>query len=59
MDLVFDIETDDLKATKIHCLVAQDAATGTLYKYPPDKLEEGYDIESAKKKVEQTIEEQT
>ena len=34
MDLVFDIETDDLKATKIHCLVAQDADTGTLYKYP-------------------------
>ena len=42
MDLVFDIETDDLRATKIHCLVAQDVDTGTLYKYPPDKLEEGY-----------------
>jgi len=42
MDLVFDIETDDLKATKIHCLVAQDPETGTLYKYNPDQLEEGY-----------------
>ena len=42
MDLVFDIETDDLKATKIHCLVAQDPETGTLYKYTPDQLEEGY-----------------
>ena len=24
MELVFDIETDDLNATKIHCIVAQD-----------------------------------
>ena len=38
MDLVFDIETDDLKATLIHCLVAQDMDSGKIYKYPPDKL---------------------
>ena len=44
MDLVFDIETDDLKATKIHCLVAQDIDSGTIYKYPPDKLQEGYEL---------------
>ena len=30
MDLVFDIETDDLKATKIHCIVAQDVDSGDL-----------------------------
>jgi len=44
MDLVFDIETDDLKATKIHCLVAQDVDTNQLYKFPPNRLEEGYEL---------------
>ena len=44
MDLVFDIETDDLKATKIWCLVAQDVDSGRIYKYPPEKLEEGYEL---------------
>tara|TARA_B100001094_G_scaffold331130_1_gene398474 strand:- start:511 stop:2241 length:1731 start_codon:yes stop_codon:yes gene_type:complete len=44
MDLVFDIETDDLKATKIHCIVAQDVDSGETYKFPPDKLQEGYDL---------------
>ena len=44
MDLVFDIETDDLKATKIHCIVAQDVDSGKTYKFPPDKLQEGYDL---------------
>jgi DNA polymerase I-like protein with 3'-5' exonuclease and polymerase domains len=44
MDLVFDIETDDLKATLIHCLVAQDMDTGQIYKYPPEKLSEGYEL---------------
>ena len=38
MDLVFDIETDDLKATLVHCIVAQDMDTGEIYKFPPDKL---------------------
>jgi len=44
MDLVFDIETDDLKATLVHCIVAQDMDTGEIYKYPPDKLSEGYEL---------------
>ena len=44
MDLLFDIETDDLKATKIWCLVAQDMDSGKIYKYPPDKLTEGYEL---------------
>ena len=47
MDLVFDIETDDLKATLIHCLVAQDMDSGKIYKYPPDKLAEGYELLSS------------
>ena len=42
MDLVFDIETDDVKATKIHCIVAQNVSTGEIFKFPPNKLEEGY-----------------
>tara|TARA_Y100000114_G_scaffold157004_1_gene186535 strand:- start:886 stop:2613 length:1728 start_codon:yes stop_codon:yes gene_type:complete len=40
--LIFDIETDDLNATKIWCIVAQDIDTNKIYKFPPDKLEEGY-----------------
>ena len=42
MRLIFDIETDDLNATKIWCIVAQDIDTNKIYKFPPDKLEEGY-----------------
>ena len=42
MDLVFDIETDDLQATLVHCIVAQDAETGEIFKFPPHKLEDGY-----------------
>jgi DNA polymerase I-like protein with 3'-5' exonuclease and polymerase domains len=42
MRLVFDIETDDLKATKVWCIVAQNPDSGEIFKFPPDKLEEGY-----------------
>ena len=42
--LVFDIETDDLKATKIWCLCCIDVDTGQEYKFPPDKLSEGYEL---------------
>jgi len=41
MDLVFDIETDDLKATKVWCIVAQDVDTNEIFKFPPNKLDEG------------------
>ena len=44
MDLVFDIETDDLQATLIHCIVAQDADSEEIFRFPPDKLQEGYDF---------------
>jgi DNA polymerase I len=56
MDLVFDIETDDLKATKIHCIVAQDVDSGETYKFPPDKLQEGYNfLEKADKLIGHNI----
>ena len=39
--LVFDIETDDLYATKIWCLVAKDIDDGKVYSYGPDQIDEG------------------
>ncbi len=42
--LVFDIETDDLNATKIWCIVAQDADSGQLYKFAPHQLESGLEL---------------
>ena len=44
MDLVFDIETDDLKATKVHCIVAQNPDTNELFKFPPERVQEGYEF---------------
>ena len=56
MNLVFDIETDDLKATKVHCIVAQDVDTKEFYKFPPNKLEEGYNfLQSADKLIGHNI----
>ena len=40
MDLVFDIETDDLNATKIWCIVAIDE-NDKVYSYSEDNVEEG------------------
>ena len=37
MELVFDVETDDLKATKIHCIVAIDEHDN-IYKLKPKGL---------------------
>ena len=42
MDLVFDIETDDIHATKIWCIVAQNPDSGEIFKFPPKRLDEGY-----------------
>ena len=39
MDLVFDIETDGLEATKVWCLVAQDAETGRLSELTNEDIE--------------------
>ena len=44
MDLVFDIETDDLKATKIWCIVAQDSDSGKIYMFAPHQLESGLEL---------------
>ena len=40
MRLVFDVETDDVKATKLWCIVAQDVDSKKIFKFPPDKLSE-------------------
>ena len=40
---VFDIETDDIKATKVHCISVQDVDSMELFHYPPDKLQQGID----------------
>ena len=41
--LVFDIECDGLKPTKIHCIVAKEV-NGPVYKFPPHKLNEGVEL---------------
>ena len=40
MKLVFDIETDDLNASKIWCIVAIDE-DNKVYSYKPGQIEEG------------------
>tara|TARA_R110001592_G_scaffold132485_2_gene347103 strand:+ start:7755 stop:9512 length:1758 start_codon:yes stop_codon:yes gene_type:complete len=44
LSLVFDIETDDIKATKIWCIVAQDSDSGKIYKFAPHQLESGLEL---------------
>jgi|TARA_B100001093_G_C26840809_1_gene1020454 DNA polymerase I-like protein with 3'-5' exonuclease and polymerase domains len=41
MKLMFDIETDDIKATKIWCIVCQDIDTDKIYKFDPSNIDEG------------------
>ena len=41
MKLIFDIETDDLNATKIWCIVCKDVESGEIHKFTPDKIKEG------------------
>ena len=41
MNIVFDIETDDLDATLIWCIVCQDIDTRKVYRFGPDKIETG------------------
>ena len=42
--LVFDIETDDVKATKIWCICCIDIDTNQEYSFTPDNLEAGYEL---------------
>ena len=50
MDLVFDIETDDLKATKIHCIVAIDEHDN-IYQFKPDEIDKGVEFLSKADKL--------
>ena len=44
MKLVFDIETDDLDATKIWCICAYDLDKEKMYSFGPDKITEGVEL---------------
>lgn len=50
MKLVFDIETDGLDPSKIHCIVAKDVDTKEVYDFGPDSISEGVHL-LAKAKV--------
>ena len=39
--IVFDIETDDVKATKVWCIIGLDVETQQIHTFRPDQLEEG------------------
>jgi len=41
MRLIFDIETDGIEASKVHCIVAKDADDITIYQFANDRLDEG------------------
>ena len=43
MKMIFDIETDDLNATKIWCIVAKEL-DGEVYKFGPDKILDGLEL---------------
>ena len=56
LSLIFDIETDDLKATKVWCIVAQDSDSGSIYKFAPHQLESGLELlQSADKLIGHNI----
>ena len=44
MRLVFDIETDDLNATKVWCIVAKDIDSDQVYTYGPSQIDEGCEL---------------
>ena len=43
MNLIFDIETDDLDATRIWCIVAKEI-DGQVYKFGPNQIEDALDL---------------
>jgi len=54
--LVFDIETDDLKATKVWCICAQDLDSNELFRFAPHQLESGLELlQSADKLIGHNI----
>ena len=44
MQLVFDIETDGVEATKGWCIVAYDIDTEKVYSFGPDELDAGVEL---------------
>jgi len=56
LSLVFDIETDDLKATKLWCIVAQDLDSNEIYRFAPHQIESGLELlQSADKLIGHNI----
>ena len=56
LSLVFDIETDSLKPTKVWCIVAQDSDSSKIYKFAPHQLESGLELlQSADKLIGHNI----
>ena len=43
MNLIFDIETDDLDATRIWCIVAKEV-DGKVYKFGHNQIEDALDL---------------
>ena len=55
-NLVFDIETDGLTPTKIHCIVAMDVDTKDMFTFDNTQLDEGYNmLQSATKLIGHNI----
>ena len=55
-NLVFDVEADGLKPTKIHCIVALDIATNDVFTFDNTQLDEGYEmLQSATKLIGHNI----
>jgi len=42
--LVFEIQTDDLKATKLWCIVAQDLDSNEIFRFAPHQIESGLEL---------------
>ena len=54
--LVFDIETDGLRSTKIYCMSVLNTETEEQFNFPPSKIEEGIQLlESADKLIGHNI----
>ena len=54
--LVFDIETDDLKPTKVWCICCIDVDSNKEYSFTPDTLSDGYKLlQSADKLIGHNI----
>ena len=56
LSLVFDIETNSVKPTKVWCLCAQDSESGKTYSFAPHQLDSGLELlQSADKLIGHNI----